>query len=152
MDSTERPNQLSKWPPNGKQGEQTLRSLWKELQEKRLEIHQSGWLPEAKDTRPTPSTGRFPPTPTPNAAYSPQTPIQLLPPPTARPKTPAMKRVALKASRRPMMSEATPQKDAPIHNPVNMEQVVYRTCVLEGPNSDVKEGRVSATTFRFHQS
>jgi hypothetical protein len=83
--------------------------------------------------------------PTPNAAYRPQTPYQLLPPPTAIQKTPAMKRVALKANRRPMISEAMPQKEAPRHNPTNKEQVVYRTCVLDTPYSSVKDGRVSAT-------
>lgn len=71
-----------------------------------------------------PSTGRLPPMPTPNEAKRPQVPIQLLPPPTARPKTPAINRVELKASRRPTMSDAIPQKDAPMHSPRNVAHVV----------------------------
>ena len=38
-----------------------------------------------------------------------------------------------------------PQKEAPTHNPVNVAQVVYRTLVELTPNSDVSDGKVSAT-------
>ena len=71
-----------------------------------------------------PSTGRLPPIPMPNEAKSAQVPIQVLPPPTARPKTPAINSVELKASRRPMTSDAIPQKDAPIQSPRNVAHVV----------------------------
>ena len=71
-----------------------------------------------------PSTGRFPPIPTPIEAYSAQVPIQLLPPPAASPNTPARKSVALKAGRRPMISDAIPQNEAPIHKPKNSAHVV----------------------------
>ena len=46
--------------------------------------------------------------------------------------------------RRPITSEAIPQNEAPMHNPTNKEQVVYRTFVVVGPNSDVSDGNVKA--------
>jgi len=82
-----------------------------------------------------PSTGRFPPTPRPIHAYSAHVPIQLGPPPEARPKTPARKRVKLKARRRPIMSDAVPQKDAPMQRPRKSDSVVYLTSVSLTPNS-----------------
>ena len=62
-----------------------------------------------------------------------------------------MKRVVLNARRLPTISEAMPQKEAPTHNPTKMEQVVYRTWVALGPNSDVSDGKVSATTWKENQ-
>ena len=47
--------------------------------------------------------------------------------------------------RRPITSEATPQNEAPTHNPAKSEQVVYLTVVSVGPNSDVSDGSVNAT-------
>ena len=46
-----------------------------------------------------------------------------------------------------MISEATPQKDAPMQRPMNVAQVVYRTCVEDGPNSRVREGKVKASPY-----
>lgn len=63
----------------------------------------------------TPSTGKLPPTPNPSAAYSPQVPTQLGPPPTARPNTPARNRVVLNARRRPARSDPMPQNEAPVN-------------------------------------
>ncbi|GMF78253.1 unnamed protein product [Aspergillus oryzae] len=73
------------------------------------------------------STGRFPPTPNPKQAYSAQVPTQFGPPPDARPNTPHKKSVVLKANRRPMRSDARPQKVAPTIRPTNKAQVVKRT-------------------------
>ena len=71
-----------------------------------------------------PSTGRLPPTPRPMQAYKAQVPIQLGPPPAARPKTPARKSVKLKARRRPIISEAVPQNEAPMQRPRKRARVV----------------------------
>ncbi len=92
-----------------------------------------------------PSTGRLPPTPNPRAAKIEEVPIQLGPAPAAIPKAPAMKRVRLKASLRPMISEATPQKLAPRQRPAVKAQVVYLTCASEMSNSAWSDGRHSAT-------
>ncbi len=101
--------------------------------------------------RHTPSTGRFPPTPNPSAAYSPQVPTQLGPPPTARPNRPARNSVVLNAKRRPTRSDPIPQNEAPTHSPVNKAQVVYRTLLELTPNSDVRLGKVSATVLPLSQ-
>lgn len=71
-----------------------------------------------------PSTGRLPPIPTDRDAISPHVAIQLGAAPTARPKTPPRNNVALKAIRRPIISEAIPQKNDPTHNPAKQAQVV----------------------------
>ena len=71
-----------------------------------------------------PSTGRLPPTPRPMQAYSADTPIQLGPPPAARPKIPARQRVKLKARRRPRTSDAVPQNEAPMQRPRKSARVV----------------------------
>lgn len=94
-----------------------------------------------------PSTGRFPPTPTPMHAYKAHVAIQFCAPPTAVPKSPARNRVVLKAIRRPMMSDATPQKLAPRQRPVKTAHVVYRTLVSDTLNSSAMEGNVSATPY-----
>ena len=44
-------------------------------------------------------------------------PIQVGPPPAARPKAAAKNKVVLNARRRPTISDATPQKEAPIQRP-----------------------------------
>lgn len=71
-----------------------------------------------------PSTGKLPPTPAPRQANSEQVATQLWPPPAARPNAPARKSVQLKARRRPMISDAIPQKLAPMHRPVKRDRVV----------------------------
>lgn len=71
-----------------------------------------------------PSTGRLPPIPTHRDAISPHVAIQLGAAPTAIPKTLPRNSVALKAIRRPIISEATPQQNAPTHNPTKPAQVV----------------------------
>lgn len=71
-----------------------------------------------------PSTGRLPPTPIPKQQKSAQVPTQLGPPPAARPNTPAMNRVALKARRRPTTSDMIPQKLAPRQRPRKSDRVV----------------------------
>lgn len=71
-------------------------------------------------------------------------PIQVGPPPAARPKAPQMKRVKLKAGRRPIRSEIIPQKEAPRQRPKNREHVVKRTQDDETPNSDDSGGNVRA--------
>lgn len=92
-----------------------------------------------------PSTGRLPPTPRPTQAKRPHAPIQVGAPAAASPNTPARKRVKLKASRRPMTSEAIPQNDAPKQRPRNRLSVVKRTVFESTPNSSLRPGRVSAT-------
>jgi hypothetical protein len=94
-----------------------------------------------------PSTGRLPPTPSPMHAYSAQTPIQVGPPPAARPKHPAKSRVMLKASRRPKTSEAVPQNEAPRQRPRKSDNVVYLTSVSLTPNSTDSCGKVRATPY-----
>lgn len=91
-----------------------------------------------------PSTGRFPPTPKPRAEAMPQTPIHVGLAAMQMPKIPQIKRVMLKAIRRPTTSEAIPQKDAPRHRPMNKAAVVKRTWVDEIPNSWETEFRVKA--------
>lgn len=110
------------------------------------------------------STGRFPPTPRPKQAYNAQVllysqrveypriliasyPTQLGPPPAARPNVPQMQRVMLKAGRRPMASDAIPQKEAPTINPTKREQVANRESVSETPNSIARGVRVRATPY-----
>lgn len=56
-------------------------------------------------------------------------------------------RVVLKASRRPTMSEATPQNEAPMQRPKKRAQVVKRTCDSETPNSCWRGGNVRATPY-----
>ena len=127
-------------------------------------------FPEAKgrnSRNSAPSTGRFPPTPMAMTEYMAQTlgvcvrncfiqrsitggnikyyPVQVRLPPTAVPKTPAKKSVMLNAKRRPIKSDAIPQKLAPIHSPTNNAHVVNRTCDSETPNSRDSWGRVRAT-------
>lgn len=113
-----------------------------------------------------PSTGKFPPTPRPKQAYSAQVlqllltnwdqyrprhistyPIQFGPPPEARPKAPLIMSVKLNAGRRPIISEAMPQNDAPRQRPRNRAQVVKRTRFSSTPNSSVNWGNVSATPY-----
>lgn len=67
------------------------------------------------------------------------------PPAAAKPKAPQIKRVRLKAGRRPTISDATPQKDAPRQSPTNKAQVVKRTRVEEMPNSEATGVNVRAT-------
>lgn len=113
-------------------------------------------LPEANgrnSKKSAPSTGRFPPTPRPKQENRAQAliyssaiihhykqeertyPIQLGLPPAARPNTLVMRRVRLKAGRRPITSDATPQNEAPRQRPKNNAQVVKRTRLSETPNS-----------------
>ena len=123
---------------------------WAEILET-VPARRQRYHPVIDQIRRTPSTGRFPPTPNPNAANSPQVPTQLGPPPTARPNTPARNKVVLNANRRPKRSAPMPQKEAPRHKPTNVAQVVYRTLLELTPNSDVNDGKVSATTWLVNQ-
>lgn len=56
----------------------------------------------------------------------------------------------LKASRRPMISEAVPQKEAPMHRPRKRDKVVYLTSVSLTPNSAESCGKVNATPYSNH--
>ena len=91
-----------------------------------------------------PSTGRLPPTPNPRAANNPHVAIQLVAPPIAMPKTPQIKRLKLKAGRRPMISDAIPQKEAPQQRPTNVAHVVYLMVMLSTPNSGLNFGKHKA--------
>jgi hypothetical protein len=71
-----------------------------------------------------PSTGKFPPTPKPMHPKSKDVMIHDGPAATAAPNTPQMNRVALKAGRRPMMSDAMPQNVEPNDNPTYVIIVV----------------------------
>lgn len=71
--------------------------------------------------------------------------------PAEMPKTAPMNKVELKASRRPTMSEAIPQNEAPIVRPMNVAKVVKRTFVVLMPNSYPICGRVWATPCRADQ-
>ena len=139
--------------PIGHHTDRRVSKLWDALgrNSRKSALKKSALPTLSMTTGLTPSTGRFPPTPNPNAAYSPQVPTQLGPPPIARPNKPARNRVVLKAKRRPIRSEPTPQKEAPKHSPVKRAQVVYRTLLELTPNSDVKLGKVSATTWSLSQ-
>lgn len=74
-------------------------------------------------------------------------PTQVGPPPAARPNTPVINRVRLKAGRRPITSEAMPQKEAPRQRPKNKAQVVKRTVLSEMPNSMESWVSVKATPY-----
>jgi hypothetical protein len=63
---------------------------------------------------------------------------------TSNPKHPVMKRVELNAILRPSISLRIPQDTLPKDNPKKVIMVVYRTSVVESPNSVDKDGRVSA--------
>lgn len=112
------------------------------------------------------STGMFPPTPKPRQAYKAQVldsssipqifgtmkigasyPTQVGPPPAARPNAPQRKRVQLNAGRRPMASEAMPQKEAPIIKPTKRAHVAKRELVSEIPNSLESGVKVRATPY-----
>jgi len=111
------------------------------------------------------STGRFPPTPRPKQAYSAQTlnwvsarsfmfwaleetyPTQLGAPPAARPNAPQIHSVMLKAGRRPMASEAIPQKEAPMIKPTKRAHVANREWLSEIPNSLAIGVSVRATPY-----
>jgi len=94
-----------------------------------------------------PSTGKLPPTPRPTQAKRAQDPIQLGAAPAATPKTLAMPRVQLNASRRPTTSDMTPQKEAPMQRPRKSARVVYRIWLESTPYSSDKEGSVNATPW-----
>jgi hypothetical protein len=53
----------------------------------------------------------------------------------------------LNAGRRPIASEAIPQKEAPIIRPTKREQVAKRESVSETPNSVAMGVKVSATPY-----
>jgi hypothetical protein len=92
-----------------------------------------------------PSTGRLPPTPNPSAPNKKQTPLQLVAYEEAIPKTLVMRRVRLKAMRRPKISDPRPQKKLPKHNPTKRALVVYRTVFSDTPNSTERDGKVRDT-------
>ena len=98
-----------------------------------------------------PSTGRFPPTPNPNAANRTQTPPQLDAYAEAMPKTLVISKVQLKAMRRPKISDPMPQRKLPKHKPRNNELVVYLTVFSETPNSADRDGNVSETPYLLRQ-
>ena len=64
-----------------------------------------------------PSTGKFPPVPSPIIATITAVPIKFGPPPAAVPNMPAMKSVKLNANCRPIKSAPIPQNAAPIIKP-----------------------------------
>jgi hypothetical protein len=64
-----------------------------------------------------PSTGRFPPVPTPRHATKEATAVKLVPPPAAVPKTDVTNRVKLNANVLPIKSAPSPQKEAPTISP-----------------------------------
>lgn len=64
---------------------------------------------------------------------------------TAVPKAPQISKVVLKAGRRPIISDATPQQVEPTDKPMKVIIVVYRTVVALTPNSVVSCGRTSAS-------
>lgn len=60
------------------------------------------------------------------------------------PKTPHKSSVQLKASLRPITSEATPQNVEPMLSPTNVHIVVYRIFVWLTPKSTARRGKTSA--------
>lgn len=94
-----------------------------------------------------PSTGRFPPTPKPNAAYRKHTAPQLLPYAARMPKTLVMSSVMLKAIRRPKTSDPIPHRKLPRERPTKQELVVYLTVFSGISNSADSDGRVSETPY-----
>jgi hypothetical protein len=91
-----------------------------------------------------PSTGKLPPTPKPMQANRRAVKSHVGARATSIPKNPAMKRVELKAIFRPSVSLRMPQETLPKDSPKKVIMVVYRTSVVERPNSVDKDGRVSA--------
>src|ERR1700753_2599031 len=71
-----------------------------------------------------PSTGRFPPTPSPMQRNKAAVPNQFGPNATENPNAPQSKRGMLNAGRRPIRSEAMPQTVEPMERPMNVTMVV----------------------------
>jgi len=92
-----------------------------------------------------PSTGRLPPTPMAMHPKRREVVIHDGPREINVPKRPQMSNVALKAGRRPIMSDAMPQMVDPKARPMKVIMVVYLTWVLLIPYSTASCGSTSAS-------